>query len=97
MLQDFLTDRKALFASGAHTELRGQLNRNRRVILLSGSIVANTRSDISGLHSMITRISPRRSDAIPISRFTGCSRHSLRAISRAMPQPLQGKRQKPVP
>ena len=24
MLQDILTERKALFASGAHTELRGQ-------------------------------------------------------------------------
>ena len=26
MLQDILTDKKALFADGAHTELRGQNN-----------------------------------------------------------------------
>ena len=29
MLQDILTTKKCLFTTGAHTELRGQKNRNR--------------------------------------------------------------------
>ena len=39
MLQDILSAQKGQFASGAHTELRGQLNRQRRVMFLSGSVV----------------------------------------------------------
>ena len=53
MLQDFLTDRKALFASGAHTELRGQKNRNRRAILLNGDVIGNVRSDVSGVSARV--------------------------------------------
>ena len=53
MLQDILTDRKALFASGAHTELRGQKNRNRRAILLNGDVIGNVRSDVSGVSARV--------------------------------------------
>ena len=53
MLQDILTDRKALFATGAHTELRGQLSRNRRAVLLNGDVVGNTRSDVSGVSARV--------------------------------------------
>ncbi len=53
MLKDILSAGAFSFEAGAHTELRGQLNRNRRVILLSGSIVANTRSDISGISARV--------------------------------------------
>ncbi len=55
MLQDILSGRSAQFDSGAHTELRGQLNRQRRVVLLSGSIVTNSRSDISGVSARVYR------------------------------------------
>ncbi len=55
MLEDILTAKKALFTTGAHTELRGQLNRNRRVTLLSGSVVSNTRSDVSGVSARVYR------------------------------------------
>ena len=55
MLQDILTKQKRFFDSGVHTELRGQLNRERRVVLLSGSVVANTRSDISGVSARVWR------------------------------------------
>ena len=53
MLQDILTDKKALFADGAHTELRGQNNRNRRVVLLNGALMGNVRSDVSGVSARV--------------------------------------------
>ncbi|MBP5166304.1 MAG: TldD/PmbA family protein [Oscillospiraceae bacterium] len=55
MLQDILSSQKPLFDAGVHTELRGQLNRDRRVTLLSGDIVSNTRSDISGVSARVYR------------------------------------------
>ena len=55
MLQDILTARKALFAAGAHTELRGQNSRNRRAVLLNGDVIGNTRSDVSGISARVYR------------------------------------------
>ena len=53
MLQDILTDKKALFADGAHTELRGQNNRTRRAVLLNGALMGNVRSDVSGVSARV--------------------------------------------
>ena len=53
MLQDILTPKKALFAAGVHTELRGQLNRTRRAILLNGDVMGNVRSDVSGISARV--------------------------------------------
>ena len=53
MLQDILSEQKKLFLPGTHTELRGQLSRNRRVILLSGNLVGNARSDVSGVSARV--------------------------------------------
>ncbi len=55
MLNDVLSARKHLFEPGTHTELRGQLNRSRRVVLLSGNVVQNSRSDISGVSARVYR------------------------------------------
>ena len=55
MLKDLLDEQKALFIPGVHTELRGQLNRNRRVILVSGDVLANVRSDVSGVSARVYR------------------------------------------
>ena len=55
MLNDILSVRKGEFNSGTHTELRGQLNRSRRVTLLSGSVVGNARSDGATPVSSLTR------------------------------------------
>ena len=60
MLQDILTARKGQFDPGVHTELRGQLNRQRRVVLLSGNVVANARADVSGVSARVWRSIPRR-------------------------------------
>lgn len=53
MLQDVLTARKDLFAEGAHTELRGQNSRNRRIVLLNGDVIGNVRSDVSGVSARV--------------------------------------------
>lgn len=53
MLKDILSVRRSEFDPGSHTELRGQLNRSRRVTLLSGSVVGNARSDVSGVSARV--------------------------------------------
>ena len=53
MLEDLLTPCKSLFAPGVHTELRGQNNRTRRVVLLSGDVMSNVRSDVSGISARV--------------------------------------------
>ncbi len=53
MLQDLLSGQKAGFPPSAHTELRGQLNRSRRVSMLAGNIVSNSRADISGVSARV--------------------------------------------
>ncbi len=55
MLQDILSPQKTMFESGAHTELRGQNSRNRRVVLLNGDVVGNVRSDVSGVSARVYR------------------------------------------
>ena len=55
MLQDFISAKKSLFESGAHTELRMQRNRERSVMLLAGDIVDNTRSDAAGVSARVYR------------------------------------------
>ena len=55
MLQDLLKEQKVMFKPGVHTELRGQNNRNRRVILVSGDVMANMRSDVSGVSARVYR------------------------------------------
>ena len=53
MLKDIFTPGAFSFEAGAHTEVRGQLNRNRRVVMIAGNIVSNTRSDISGVSARV--------------------------------------------
>ncbi len=55
MLNDVLSSQKDRFDPGTHTELRGQLNRSRRVVLLGGNVVQNSRSDISGVSARVYR------------------------------------------
>ena len=55
MLQDILSERKKLFEAGTHTELRGQKNRNRRIVTLNGDVISNVRSDVAGLSARVYR------------------------------------------
>ena len=53
MLQDIIGSKTALFADGAHTVLRGHENRNRRVVLLKGNLVGNSRSEGKGINARV--------------------------------------------
>ncbi len=53
MLAENLSAYKRLFSAGAHTELRAQLNRTRRVVMVAGSLAANDRSDVSGVSARV--------------------------------------------
>lgn len=55
MLTDFLSDKKTMFEPGVHTELRAQNNRTRRVGMLNGDLIANVRSDVSGVSARVYR------------------------------------------
>lgn len=49
MLKDVVTAQKKLFIPGAHTELRSEKRRNRRVASVMGNIMGNSRVDESGI------------------------------------------------
>ncbi|MBQ6175098.1 MAG: TldD/PmbA family protein [Clostridia bacterium] len=75
MLHDFLSACKSGFDPQTHSELRAQLNRNRRVILLSGNVVGNDRSDISGVSARVYR-----SGTYGFSSMADCSEESARRV-----------------
>ena len=53
MLQDIIGAKTLLFADGMQTVLRGQENRMRRVVLLKGSLVQNSRSETAGINARV--------------------------------------------
>ncbi len=53
MLNDLITSKKNLFNDGVHTEIRAQENRDRRIVLLSGNLTTNTRSEVSGVSARV--------------------------------------------
>ena len=55
MLQDMIGNKRALFADGMQTVLRGQENRTRRVVLLKGNLVQNSRSETRGINARVNR------------------------------------------
>ena len=55
MLKDILKSKKSLFADGVQTVLRGQENRNRRVVFLQGNLVANVRSESRGVNARVCK------------------------------------------
>ena len=53
MLQDIIGAKKELFADGLQTVLRGHRNRSRRVVLLKGNLVQNSRSEGTGINARV--------------------------------------------
>ncbi len=53
MIQDLLTDKKYLFATGANTELRAQRNLTRRAVLLNGDLIGNVRTEQFGVSARV--------------------------------------------
>ena len=55
MLEDILAGSVSSIADGVQTVLRGHENRERRVILLNGNLVGNTRSESRGISARVTK------------------------------------------
>ncbi len=55
MLNDIITPRTALFADKVQTVLRGHENRKRRVVLLKGSLVQNSRAESRGISARVNK------------------------------------------
>ena len=55
MLKDILTPKRGLFVPGAHTELRAQCSRTRRVTSVKGSLVGNARTMTQGVSARVYR------------------------------------------
>ena len=53
MLEDHVSNKKALFPNGVHTELREQKSRNRRVSLVQGNLTGNARMESSGTSARV--------------------------------------------
>ena len=53
MLQDIIGSKRELFADGVQTVLRGHENRSRRVVLLKGNLVQNSRSEAAGISARV--------------------------------------------
>nr|MCR4587383.1 TldD/PmbA family protein [Lachnospiraceae bacterium] len=53
MIEDVLRGSADLFTEGAQTVLRGQENRNRRVTILKGNLVANARNESRGVNARV--------------------------------------------
>ena len=51
--QGVLWDGRWNFPAGTHAELRGQINRSRRVNIMAGNLVGNTRSDKMGMSARV--------------------------------------------
>ena len=49
MLEDILTKQKSYFDAGMQTVLRGQESRFRRIVIQNGNLIANARSEESGI------------------------------------------------
>ena len=53
MIADIITPKKQLFLPGAHTELRAQNSRTRRVTCVQGNLLGNTRTETSGVSARV--------------------------------------------
>lgn len=53
MLHDLMSSKKNLFNGGVHTELRAQVNKSRKIILLAGNLITNTRTENSGVSARV--------------------------------------------
>lgn len=55
MIADIISPQAKHFAPGAQTVLRGHENRSRRVVLLKGSLVQNSRGESRGISARVTK------------------------------------------
>ncbi len=53
MLEDHISDKKSLFSTGVHTELREQKSRSRQVAMIQGNLTGNARMESSGTSARV--------------------------------------------
>ena len=53
MLEDHISDKKSLFSTGVHTELREQKSRSRQVVMIQGNLTGNARMESSGTSARV--------------------------------------------
>ena len=78
MLHDIVTPARPLMPGGVHTELRTQLNRSCRVTMVGGNLVANTKSETSGVCARVYR-----GGVYGFSSMAECSADAAAAVLRA--------------
>ena len=78
MLNDNYSGLKSLFPDGAQTVFRAQENRTRRVTLLKGSLVGNTRTEARGVNARVCR-----NGVYGFSSLAGCGREDAEAVIKA--------------
>ena len=55
MIADIISPQAKHFAPGVQSVLRGHENRSRRVVLLKGNLVQNSRSESRGISARVTK------------------------------------------
>ena len=78
MLKDIVTAQKKLFIPGAHTELRAQMNKTRRVTMVKGNLMGNARSEESGVSARV-----RKNGVYGFSSMAELSEDAARAVLEA--------------
>jgi len=78
MLIDIVTPARAQMTAGVHTELRTQLNRSCRVTMVGGNLVANAKSETSGVCARVYR-----GGVYGFSSMAECSADAAAAVLRA--------------
>lgn len=78
MLEDHVSDKKALFSAGVHTELREQKSRSRQVALIQGNLTGNARMENSGTSARVYR-----NGVYGFSSMAECSGDAAEAVLKA--------------
>ena len=78
MLKDIVTAQKKLFIPGAHTELRAQKNRTRRVTSVKGNLMGNSRTEESGVSARV-----RKNGVYGFSSMAELSEEAAKAVLEA--------------
>ena len=78
MLKDIVTAQKSLFIPGAHTELRAQKNRTRRVTSVKGNLMGNSRTEESGVSARV-----RKNGVYGFSSMAELSEEAAKAVLEA--------------
>jgi len=78
MLEDYISNKKSLFNTGVHTELRAQKSRSRHVSLIQGNLTGNSRTESSGTSARVYQ-----NGVYGFSSMAECSGHAAETVLKA--------------